>query len=96
MAYSKEKFLRYDLSNKKSWDKIIINNPSLVNGCQYGVLPLNVDGDNIEFLVFGGIEAKAPYDVLDRTCVFKTNISDFKESKFEMLPSTENSAIFTE
>ena len=33
LAYSKEKFLRYDLSNKKSWDKIIINNPSLVNGC---------------------------------------------------------------
>jgi len=95
LAYSKEKFLRYDLSNKKSWDKIIINNPSLVNGCQYGVLPLNVDGDDIEFLVFGGIEANSN-DVLDRTCVFKTNISDFKDSKFEMLPSTENAAIFTE
>jgi len=45
LPYNLEKFLRYDLSYKKSWDKIVINNPSLVNGCQYGVLPLNVDGD---------------------------------------------------
>jgi hypothetical protein len=62
------------------------------NGCQYGVLPLGyVSGtsrDEFEFLVFGGIEANLPYDVMDRTCTFRTRISDFKDSSFELLVST--------
>jgi len=39
-------------------------------------------------LVFGGIEANSPYDVLDRTCTFRTRISDFNDSSYELLCST--------
>ena len=57
-----------------------------------GVLPLGyVSGssrDEFEFLVFGGIEANSPYDVIDRTCTFKTRISDFKDSSYDLLCST--------
>jgi hypothetical protein len=58
-----------------------LKNPSFVNGCQYGIVPLGIkpgtNEDVQEFLVFGGIEAKAPYDVIDRTCIFTTSFSDF-------------------
>jgi hypothetical protein len=44
--------------------------------------------DEFEFLVFGGIEANSPYDVIDRTCTFKTRISDFTDSSYDLLCST--------
>jgi len=84
--YSQETFKRLDTKKLSlGWDQLTLPNPSLVNGCQYGVVPLGSDGEVFEFLIFGGIEAKDPYDVMGRTCVFKTNVEDFRDSKFEIL-----------
>jgi hypothetical protein len=66
-----------------------LKNPSLANGYQYGVLPLksSSDGDKIEFLIFGGNDKE--YRLLDRTCVFKTCISNMNDSEFYMLESNQ-------
>lgn len=84
--YTEEKFRRLDTTILSlGWDQLTLPNPSLVNGCQYGVVPLGADGDSFEFLIFGGIEAKHNFDVMSRTCIFKTNVDNFQGSTFEVL-----------
>ena len=93
VPYTQECFLRLDTAAlNKCWESIILKNPSLVNGFQYGVLPLgfvtteqgHISDDMIRFLVFGGNDKQLK--LLDRTCVFTTRISDFAgSSEFTLL-----------
>lgn len=60
-----------------------MQNPTSMIGFCYGVIPLGVANDShFEFLVFGGYDGSG---YLDRTCVFRTNLSKFEESEFSVL-----------
>jgi len=77
-------FRRLDVKNiGRGWQEIYLPNPSLVIGCQYGVLPLDSEDDDfVDFLVFGGIEANDPHSPLSRTMLFHTNLHHFSHSSF--------------
>ena len=69
----------------------MLNNPSQANGCQYGVIPLGgttiENKEYFEFLVFGGIGG---HEVMSRSCIFRTNIGNLEDSKFEILQKTNS------
>ena len=75
-----ERVLRLDtLKLGKGWDSIDIPNPSLANGSYYGVFPLCFKNEKFEFLIFGGYSTN---DVMGRTCIFRTSLSNFFQSEF--------------
>ena len=93
LSYKEEVFRRLDTQNlSRGWEQIYLPNPSLVNGCQYGVVLLESSkNDMVEFLVFGGIEANEPYESIDRTMIFRTNLNNFMQSQFTVVEPHQSS-----
>lgn len=76
-----ERILRLDtLKLWKGWATLNLISPT--NGYSYGVFPLKTDGDYAEFLVFGGCDSVRN---MNRSCVFSTNLFDFRKSNFTLL-----------
>jgi hypothetical protein len=84
-----ERILRLNtLIVKKGWAKIVIKNPTNQVGIQQGVVPLgfaNDDETEFEFLVFGGRMSQPIMSQIKRTCIFKTNLDNFKDSSLVLL-----------
>ena len=68
-----ERVLRLDTLKKVGWLSFTINNPSKLNGLNYGVIPLGfLTPDKLQFLVFGGYNGKVK---MVRSFLYITSLS---------------------